>query len=315
VSYLATIFGKIVFIMLIIAVGVFIKRAGMISDNGERDVSRLMVDLCWPSLIFTSIVGTLQARDILDNAALPLLAVGLHLAGFLVGSLIARPAGFTGARRNVFLFHSTMNNFFVMALPFAAFLLPEKGVALLTVCNLGSTVMLWSVGVTLMAGRGDLRATMRNVLSPAMVATLLGAAFVLTGLNRFIPALLLDVGTAVGTPTLFLGLLIAGTQISRLGVKALKFDLWNILVGLTRNFLVPGLAFAASLFLRGYLTREALIVFMLIAIAPASVNSITLALRYNSSSELASEGVLFTHLLAGPSMVFFMFLVDRYLMV
>ncbi len=312
-SFLATIFSKIVFIMLIIGIGIVVKRAGMISDSGERDVSRLMVDLCWPALIITSIVGTLEARDILDNAVLPLLSASFHLLGFLVGLPIARAAGFRDARRNVFLFHTTMNNFFVMALPFAAFLLPEKGVALLTVCNLGSTIMLWSLGVVLMSGRGDIRSSIRNAFSPAMVATLAGVAIVLTGLNRFVPPFALDVGNTIGNPTLPLGLLIAGTQISRLGAKALKFDLWNILVGATRNLLLPAIAFGASLILRGYLTKEALIVFMLVAIAPASVNSITLALRYESSPELASEGVLFTHLLAGPSMVLFMYLVDRYL--
>jgi predicted permease len=313
VSYFGEIAGKLAFIFLLIAVGALAKKAGMLSDAGERDVGRLMVDLAWPALIFASINTSLTASDIVDNLALPFLAVGLHLAGFLIGWGISAAQGYREDRRNVFLFHATLNNFFIMPLPFAQFLLPKTGLALLTVANLGSTITLWVLGVALLAGRVDSRTTLRNIFSPAMVSTLAAVVFVLTGVNRLIPRLVLDVFSAVGQPTLLLGFLVAGAQISKLGLKAVKFDRWNLLVGLVRNILVPAAVFALCLPLKGILPREAVVITMLVAMAPASVNSIPLALRYGSSPTLAAEGVLFTHLLAAPTMVLFIYLIDRFL--
>lgn len=313
-NYFGEILVKIAFIFLLIGVGALAKKAGLLSDAGERDVGRLMVDLFWPALIFASINTSLTKSDILDNLSLPFLALAIHLAGLAIGAAVCSMAGYGGERRNVFLFHSTMNNFFIMALPFAQFMLPRKGLALLTVSNLGSTVALWVLGVTLLAGRADLKTTVRNIFSPAMVSTILAVVFVLTGVNARIPRLILDVFATVGGPTLLLGFVIAGAQISKLGVKALKLDRWNILVGLVRNILVPAAVFALCLLLKGTVSREAIVITMLVAIAPASVNSIPLALRYGSSTTLAAEGVLFTHLLAAPTMLGFIYLIELFLL-
>jgi predicted permease len=147
-----------------------------------------------------------------------------------------------------------------------------------------------------------------------MVSTLIAVGFVLTGLNKMLPSLVLDVFFTVGQPTLLLGLIIAGTQISKLGMKAVKFDRWNLLVGLVRNILVPAVVLALCLLLKGVVSREAIIITMLVAVAPASVNSIPMTLRFGSSPVLAAEGVLFTHLLAAPTMTGFIYLIDAFLL-
>jgi predicted permease len=146
-----------------------------------------------------------------------------------------------------------------------------------------------------------------------MIATVAAVFFVLTGLNRFIPPLLSDAMTIVGQPTLLFGLLIAGTQIYKLGRNALKFDGWNIWVGLVRNILVPGILFGLALMLRGRISREALIVFMCVNITPAGVNSVTLAMKYKTAPHLAAEGVVFTHLLAVGTMMGYVVLIERFL--
>ena len=312
-NYLGTIFGKIAFIILIIGVGVFIKKVRWISDSGERDVGRLMIDVSWPALVFASINTTLTPSDITGNIILPILTVLFHLVGFLIGLAFCSISGYTGKRKHVFLFHATLNNFLIMSLPFVQLLLPGKGLALLSVSNLGSTLVLWTIGVTLMAGKVGVKAILKLVFSPVMIAMLLSVFLVLTKLNTLIPHLIFEVSEEIGKSTLFLGLVIAGTQISKLGKRALKFDRWNIQVGLVRNIAAPAVLFVFCLLFKQYLPHEAMIILLLISIAPASVNSITLALRYDSAPELAAEGVLFTHLLALPTMIGFMFLFDGFL--
>jgi predicted permease len=112
---------------------------------------------------------------------------------------------------------------------------------------------------------------------------------------------------------MLLGLLIAGTQIYKLGRGALKFNGWNMLVGLTRNILVPGILFALAMLLRNSLSRETLTIFMVVGVTPASVNSVTLALKFNVAPNLAAEGVVFTHVLGIGTMIGFITLVEQFL--
>lgn len=310
-DYLYSILDKILFIILLLGVGVLAKRRRWISDQGERDLALFSLEFTWPCMIFYSIVTQLGVSDIIDNLWLPVLCAFVHVVGYGVGLIVCRAMGYQGDRRRLFLFHATMNNFFTMALPFCEFLFPDKGAALLAVANLGSTICLWTLGIFIMAGAQSVRQTVKLLYSPCLVATVAAALFVLTGLGGRIPGLILNTLHTIGQPTLLLGLVIAGTQIYKLGFRALRFDTWNILVGLVRNILVPALMLAVALALRGYMTREALTVFMLVAITPASVNSVTLAMRHERSAGLAAEGVIFTHLLAVFTMLGYVALIEK----
>lgn len=311
--YFLTILNRLLFVVLMMGSGVLAKRLKLITEQGEKDLSRVMVDLVWPALIFSSITRTLRPSDVLDNLALPFLCMGIHLVGWIIGSLVSRAAGYEGDQRKVFLFQTTMNNFLLMALPFAEFFYPGKGTALLAVANLGSILILWTLGASTIAGPLSRKELLGNILSPGMLATVLAILFVLTGWNRSIPPLLAESTAVLGQPTLFMGLFVAGARIYELGFRALKFDRWNLLCGTIRILVVPALAFLFSLALKGILPSETLVIFMLVSMTPASVNSVTMAFKYDVDPKHAAEGVVFTHVFGLASMTFFVLLTVHYL--
>lgn len=309
-NYLYSIVDKVFYILLLLALGILVRRLRMLSDQGEKEISNLMMDLFWPALIFHSIVATLNVNDILDNIWLPLGSIFIHLAGYAVGLAFCRLSGYQADRRKVFLFHASLNNFFLMALPMVQLFFPQKGIALLAVANLGSILVLWTLGTYTIVGNIGVRKTLKNVCSPGLIATVGGILFVATGLNRYIPALVLDFLAVTGQPTMIIGMMVAGGKICQLGVQALRFDAWNLQVGLIRNILSPAIMLGAALLLRGVISHEILVMLMLVAVTPSSVNSVTMAIKYNSSPRLAAEGVIFTHLLAIITMPAFIALTD-----
>jgi predicted permease len=206
-----------------------------------------------------------------------------------------------------------MNNFFIMALPFAEFFFPGRGAALLAVANLGSVFAIWTLGVFAMAGTADWRTTLRNLCSPGMISTLAAIFCVLTDSGRFIPGVVMEVLHTAGQPTLILGMTVAGARIYGLGRRALSFDSWNLLTGLLRNILIPAVMLGVACLLRGWVEREALVMFILVSVAPASINSIPMAIKYGAAPELAAQGVVFTHLLAVFTMVVFIGLIPALL--
>jgi predicted permease len=313
VDYLPAIFEKILYILLLIGTGFVCRRMGWLSDQGEKDLGLLMLDAIWPAMIFSSVVSTLEAEDIIRNVWMPVLSLLTHVSGFFIGLLAARLAGYGGDRRKVFLFNCTMNNFLVMALPFAELFFPGRGTALLAVANLGSIVAIWTLGVFAMTGTATLRQTMRNFMSTGMISTLAAILCVLTGIGRLIPQLIVDALHTTGQPTLILGMTVAGAQIYKLGRRALVFDSWNILTGLIRNIVIPAAMVGLACLLRGAVGSEALVLFALVSVAPVSINSIPMAMKYNSDAELAAQSVIFTHLLALFSMPILISLIRHFL--
>lgn len=80
-EYLFSIIDKIFFILLIMSTGMLSKRLNWLTDQGEKDLGNLMIDFFWPSLIFTSVVTTLNVDDIMSNITLPLLCFLIHIVG------------------------------------------------------------------------------------------------------------------------------------------------------------------------------------------------------------------------------------------
>lgn len=310
-----TILNKIFFLILLISAGVFAKKIKLISTEGEKDLSRLLVDFFWPAMIFASITGNLTADDILSNISLPVLAIITAVTGFAIGMIFLKITGFKDDRKKIFLYHTTINNFIYMVLPFAMSMIPGKGVGLLFIHNLGYLLVLWTLGISILKGSIGLKGCLKNLLSPGLISTMIAIIVVISGMNKYIPKMLHTTLSTIGKPTLAVAMIITGARIYKLGRHALKFDKWNILLGFLRLVLIPLILFIFALILKVYfnVSREVLIIFSLVNIMPVSVNSVSLAMRFKSSPELAAQGVVFTHLFSVVTIVLNLLLIEKFL--
>jgi len=309
------ILGKIIFIVLLLSSGFLAKKFRFLSDRGEEDLSKIFMNIFWPSLIAFSIMAKLNAGDIINNISLPILGVLTAFTGFIIGSLFIKISKYKEDQKKVFLYHSTFNNFSFMVLPLAVAFMPQKGAGLLFVHNLGLVILITSLGVVILSGNTDVSEMLKNLLSPALIATVLSIIVVLTGYNKLIPKNIFDFMEVLGSPTIPIAMMIAGARIYKLGFKALNFNFWNISLGLIRLIFVPAILFGFSFILKFFFhaSNEVLIIFMLVNIMPVSINSVSMALSYKSSPELAAEGVVFTHLFSIITVTIFIILIQAFL--
>lgn len=307
-EYFLLMFSKIMLLIVLISVGILLRCKGIITRLGMKDLSKLLVDVFWPALIFISIVKNLSPQDLIANIYLPLGAVITALTGTIIGIIVIKLNKWEGARKNIFLYHSTINNFVFMILPFAEFFIPGKGAGLLFIHNLGYIVILWTVGVALLTKTESFKDHAKSLLSPGLIATFAGILFVITGLADIVPKGAVDIFQILGNCTIPVAMIIAGGQIASLGREALKFDKWNMQLGFVRLIAVPVLLMVPSYFLMKYtsISREMLIIFMLVNLAPVSVNSVSMAIRFKADADLTAEGVVFTHIFSIFTMMFFL---------
>ena len=304
------IIGKILELAVLVGCGLIARRFNMMSDEGEKDLSKLLVDFFWPASIFYSIVTGLTPQVIAANWLLPISAVLTAFTGLFIAQAFLKVSKFEGDRKKIYLYHASVNNFVFMVIPFAVLFLGERGKGLLFLHNLGYIVFLWTVGVAQLKDGKDTTPLYKRLLTPGLVATIAGVAVVLSGLSPHIPNYVMSLIGTIEKPVLVVAMLIAGSRIYTLGFKALKFDSWNIQIGFIRLVLVPGILLLLSVLLKPLLKPEILIIFMLVNVTPVSLNSISLAHKYHSSPELAAEGVVFTHVFGIITMPIFIYLVQ-----
>ena len=306
---------KIFFLLSLIGCGILAKKLELISDKGVDDLSKLILDFFWPALIFFQITSALNAEDIIKNISLPFFAILTAVTGLFLGKVIAKIMKYKEEERQLFLYNSTINNFVFMVIPFVELYYPKNGLGLLFIHNIGFILIVWTVGVFLFQGRLSLLQSIKGLINPGLISTFSAILITITGLNGFIPSAVSDIFKTMGTPTVAISMIVAGAQIYKLGRNAFKFNLWNILLGLNRLILIPGILFVLSIFLKNIfdLPREVLGIFMIVNAMPVSIISVSMAMRYNSDSNLAAQGVVSNHLFSILTIPFFILLIEKFL--
>jgi predicted permease len=192
----------------------------------------------------------------------------------------------------------------------------ERGTGLLFLNNIGMIIMLWTLGVFVLRGeRFSFSQAIKQMLSVGLIAIILALITVFTGLNAHIPALAFEVLAILGRPTLAIAMIIAGMNIYKLGMHALRFDRWNIALAAVRLVLVPGVLLIAALVLKNIfgIASDILMIFMIVGVMPVSINSISLAGRFDTNTKRAAEAVVFTHIFGIPTILLFLYLAKELL--
>lgn len=308
---------KLAYLFLLVSVGIAAAHWKLITDEGGRVISRLLVDIFWPATILASIASQLTRADIIGNALLPVLAFATAAVGVLVGLGTARLFRFSGKERGIFIYDSAINNFVYFPLAFISTMMPGKGPALLFIHNLGFILAIWTIGVSALRGSVNFRENLKGIVPTGLIATALGIIIVLSGVKEHTPEafnkflyLVLD---TVGKPTMAVAMIVAGVEIYKLGFRSLRFDRWNIVLGIMRLLVIPLILFAAAFGLRALgVAREITFIFVLVGIMPVSINSISLSIRFGASAERAAEAAVFTHLFGIATIAVFMTAIQRF---
>ena len=180
-SNLSNVLTSVLPILMLIALGMVLRRARGLDDAGVTGLKQLIVSVSLPAVLFTTFLSTrfepqhLWVIVIVFAVCLGMLGVG-HLYTRLVGGSIYTPFLFTG-------FELGMIGFALFTAVYGSGELPALGVL-----ALGHEVFIWFVFVTLLRAAGSQRssvaATARSLAtSPTIIAIVLGLALNLTGLS------------------------------------------------------------------------------------------------------------------------------------
>ncbi|MEO7415025.1 MAG: AEC family transporter [Opitutaceae bacterium] len=201
-------------VFAIIAIGVVVRRVHWIEGPAETSLIRVVVNLCYPCLIFESVAGNAALRDPGNLLVPPLLGFGITSFNIGLCFYAGRALGLTaGHGLRTFALATGIANYGYLPLPIMAAVWGRESQGVLFVHNVGVEAAMWTVGVLVLSGL-SLREGWKKLLTPILITLVLAVVLNLTGAAPHVPQLVNDVVHALAVCAIPLGLITVGVSLA-----------------------------------------------------------------------------------------------------
>ena len=238
-------------VFLVIASGYALRRAGIFTEEGDRSLLGLLVNLLVPCLALDVIIGNEALERPANWIFPPLLGFLVPALGYLVCLGVARLFLRDVKKARTFASVAGLQNYGYIPLPICLALFDRDVVGVLLAFNMGVDIAMWTLGVALMPGgqaKGDWK---KILLSPPIVSVAAGIALNAMGAGNWVPQAVDGAWHMLGLCAVPVGLLVTGAVLADHMRPGMLRSGWNT-IGLAlalRLGLLPALILAAALWL------------------------------------------------------------------
>ena len=284
------------------SVGALAMRLKFIEKDDLSKLGRLVIDIMFPMLAFSSITSKFDPSQLNELWMLPVFGFGLMFSGGILGFAFRYGMRNRKDERMITFHHfCAINNYVFLPLIILQSLWGDKYVALLLIMNIGSTLGFWTVGVGILSG-GCIKRTLKNIFSINLLAVVLALSFCFLKVpfpqladNDF-SKIAINVFSKIGGAAVPLMLIIIGAAIWNSAHHLLK-NKWDIIyLSLVRLILIPLILVSILKLLS--LPLEVFRVVFVVSIMPVSSSAVVFMRRFGGNPDLAAQAAVVTTLLS-----------------
>lgn len=294
-------FDVMLMLFAIVIVGYVAGKLGYMGGTFDKRLSKLVIDITCPALILSSsMTGELPDRAMI----LPLLAISVLTYALLTGIACLLPRFLSKKKEDwgVIGFALMFGNVGFMGYPVVASIFGHEAIFYAAVLNVVNTFTVFTIGTMLITGnegfnsQKERRKALRKVLySTPMLSAYLTMLIVALEIDN-IPSVVSQTLATIGNITVPAALLIIGSSMSNLPLKALLGTPTIYATALLRLAILPVAVHFLCLAL-GFSTLVASINTVVIAMPVATYGTI-LCLRHNKDTTFITEVTFITTLLS-----------------
>lgn len=278
-----TILKQTVIMLILITVGILCSKTGIISKSANRDLSKLVLQVVNPVMIFMS-YQTDYRPELVRNLLLTFaMSVGAILATGAGAYLLVRRR--EGRDIEIERFSAIYSNCGFMGIPLIHALFGMEGVFYLTAFITVFNIAVWTHGIILISGEKSLNKVIKVFYSPTIIAIVLGLICFFGRLRiPVVPAQAMGFISDLNTPLAMIvsGVTMADTSIIRLVKKPRIYY-----ISMLRLIILP---FMLSVLISPFDISEKVKMTVIIAAAAPPAAMCTLqCIRYGRNSLYASE--------------------------
>lgn len=293
-----TILATILPVFAVIGAGLLMRHVKVLTEESDRSMFRLTVNLLTPCLVFDSILGNQALHDLSNPVMAPILGVVTVAAGLFLALALSPWAGLQlKPEQRSFAVAVGIYNWGYLALPIIQSLFGKETVGVLFVFNLGVEGTMWTLGLMVLTG-GSLSSGWKRVFNPPVLSIIVALILNLMGAKEWLPTFLLSTIHLLAPCAIPLGLLLVGASF----YDQLGEGNWNrawrvgIMACLIRLALLPALFLLVLAFVP--MSRELQNILIVQAAMPSAVFPIVLTKHYGGDSATAFRVILATGLMS-----------------
>ena len=292
--------GILVFIM---AVGFVCTKLGVTGPEFTRSGSKVVLNVL---LVFTILNSVTSAELELSLADIGIYALGFFVMigiCMLLGLIMARIMRLGTNERGIAAFAVAFTNTVFVGFPVVESVFGAGGVLIATISNIPFNLFIYTLGVMLIDGSPKAM-SLKSVLSPPMIATLIAIAFLLTGWE--LPAPVVECFSVISAGTVPMSMLVVGASLGSVSIKE-SLGNWRVyVVSLVRLIIGPLAVWAV---LRPFIHDEMFLgVVVILAACPVAMLATALTIRCGKDEAFASECVFVSTVLSGVTLPLMIYL-------
>jgi len=276
---------------------VFVKK-GLLSYAGLDALSRLVIQVIFPALIFTQLIKNFNFSLYPNWWVFPLISLAITLSGLLVGGILLKLLKLKTHKLQFLSLVGFQNSGYLPLALVASVFSGQQAADMfiyIILFLLGFDLIAWSFGIYMLTYEEKVKFRLRSIFSPPVVANLSTLLLIAFGLDRFIPGVVFNPVKMVADCTLPLAMFVVGGNVALVHLHRLdKPVIFYMLLGKLVILPLAGIYLVLGLGLPEFI---GLLVVMQLAMPSATSLSVIIR-HYKKEDTLISQGVFFSHVLS-----------------
>ena len=278
-------------LLITIALGYGITKAGIITAKARVDLTNLVINVILPCSIFSAFQQGLSPEILLQSLVVILTAFGLQFLVFILNKFVY--AWIPPERSVVFKYATITNNSSFIGLPIAGGIYGEIGILYGANFLIPMRILMWTSGLSLFTNFETKKRVITLATHPCMIAVILGFAYVFAPFQ--LPEFLSNAMRFTGDCVRVIPMFIVGSILSGVKVREV-LDIHCFYYSALRLIVIPAIMFGVLTLLR--LDSVVIGVTVLMAGMPAAVVTAALSEKYGRDAAFASKTIFVSTMLS-----------------
>lgn len=287
-----TAFIQIIIMFFIILVGIICYKSNLIDKDMNKKLADLVLMLVNPLVIFISYQRKFEASLLTGLLISLALAVVTHFIGIIISIIVLRKKNNNDIA--IERFAIIYSNCGFIGIPMVNGMFGSEGVFYLTAYLTVFNLVVWTHGMITVSGKRDKKSIIEAILSPSVMATLLGFIFFVSKI--MLPDILNKSLTYIGDMNTPLAMLVAGVTIAQTDIIKLFAKIRIYYIALFKLIIIP--VVMLLIFNLFDIPRIVLLTSVLACACPAAATINLFSIKYEKNYLYASELFAITTILS-----------------
>lgn len=288
---------SVVILFILIFLGFFIGKRGVVQKDSIPDLSRLVINVTMPVTIFCSMVQQ-EDRSLLPQVGqIMLMILIFHLCTAVLGILAVRILKIPEKEKGIWIFNFMFSNNGFMGFPLALSIYGNAGLFLMAVANVVSNLLIFSVGLKLVTRHYPVKEKIslkKMLVNNINISVVIGFIFYLAQIH--VPDVGMKLLNYLSNITAGLSMLVVGLSLSRMQIREVFRNRRMFLMVIFRLLIIPLLTIAVLKALPFKIPDMLYALVVLMAALPAASSQTMLAEQYQTNIQDAGRAVFLTTL-------------------